>query len=54
MGEEMMASYKNKHPSLTPRKLQLHCTEQKIDEGDVDSARAISQKLADKGRIEQL
>ena len=43
-----------KHPMLTPKKLQIHLIKQKIDEGHVDGIKAISKKLADKRIIEQL
>ena len=43
-----------KHPNLTPKNLQIHCIKEKIDAGDVEGARSVSRKLADRHHIQQL
>ena len=52
--DEFIKEQIRRHPNLTPKKLQIHCIKEKMEEGDIQGARFISKKLADTRRIEQL
>ena len=43
-----------KFPTLTPKMLQVHCVQEKIDIDDIHGARLVGKKLADRNRIRSL
>ena len=52
--DEFISEQIKKFPSLTPKNLQVHCVNEKIEDGDILGARIVGKKLADRNRIRSL
>ena len=39
---------------MPPKQLQVHCIKEKVDSGDLQGAKEVTKKLADRSRVRQL